>query len=52
VRWLAVRVGHRSQAAPGRPSARISLTHRRGVRGPLPAAVAVPVRAAADPGCA
>jgi hypothetical protein len=36
VRWPPVRVGHRSQAAPGRPLARLSFTHRRGVRGLLP----------------
>ena len=43
VRWLAVRLGHRTQAAPGRPRARTSLRHgrlpragRRGLRAPLP----------------
>jgi hypothetical protein len=33
VRWLPVGLGHRAQAAPGRP---LRPGHRRGLRGPLP----------------
>jgi hypothetical protein len=36
VRWLAVGVGYRSQAAPCHSGSRFSAGHRRGVRGPLP----------------